>query len=77
MAAVVQQNCSRTQALGHAAVMIQGMDEAADFQDRLAERFSLFAREQVCQLFLLLGYQPACLKKNGAALRGRHFRPLF
>src|SRR4029077_7422032 len=41
--AVIEDNGSGPQALRHAPVMIQCMNETADLQNRLAHRFSLFA----------------------------------
>ena len=44
MAAVIQYNGAGAQAFRHTAVMIQSMNKAADFENRLAHGFPLFAR---------------------------------
>ena len=54
MAAGVEHDRAGAHGFGHAAVMIQSMDEAADFQNRLAHRLALFLGQQGGELFFLL-----------------------
>src|SRR3990167_7185599 len=53
------------------------MDEAADFQDRFADRFPLLLREQSRQLLLLLKNEPARREQDGPPFGRRHLSPLF
>ena len=77
MAAGVEHHRAGAHGFRHAAVMIEGVDEAADFQNRLAHRLALFFGQQSGELFFLLQNGMAGGQENRAALGRRHGGPFL
>src|SRR5689334_3992329 len=63
--------------LCHAAVMIQGMDKPANFQNRLAHRFTLFFGQECGKFFFLLKNCVSSSEQNCATLGWSHGGPLL
>ena len=76
MAAGVEHDRAGAHGFCHAAVMIEGVDEAADFQDRLAHGLALFFGQQGGELFFLLQNRMAGGEQNRAAFGWRHGRTI-
>ncbi len=77
MAAGVEHDRAGAHGFCHAAVMIEGVDEAADFQDRLAHRLALFFGQQGGELFFSLQNRMAGGEQNRTAFGRRHGRPFL
>ena len=54
MAAGVEHHRAGAHGFSHAAVVIEGVNETADFQNRLAHRLALFFGQQRGEFFFLL-----------------------
>ena len=77
MAAGVEHDRAGAHGFCHAAVMIEGMDETANFQDRLAHRLALFFGQQGGELFFSLQNRVAGGEQNRAPFGWRHGRPFL
>ncbi len=77
MAAGVEHDRAGAHGFGHAAVVIQSMHEAADFQDRLAHRFALLFGQQGGELFFPLQNRVAGGQQNRAPFGRRHGGPFL
>ena len=77
MAAGVEHDRAGAHGFRHAAVMIEGVNEAADFQNRLAHRLALFFGQQGGEFFFLLQNRVAGGQQNRAAFGRRHGGPFL
>ena len=77
MATGVEHHRAGAHGLRHAAVVIEGVHEAANFQNRFAHRLALFLGQQGGKFFFLLKNRVAGREQNRAALGRRHGGPFL
>ena len=61
----------------HTAVVVEGVNEAADLEDRFAHRFALFLGQQGGQIFFLLQNRVSSRHQYRAAFGRRHGGPFL